>query len=75
MQETNTEETNNLEFTLEESLNNSTNDHLFALNARMDLHPRYATRDVYIENILREIWEPRYYKRLLRQIRGRDFLM
>jgi len=60
-------------FTLEESLNNSTNAHLFALNDRMDLHPRYATRDVYIENILRNTRDPVITRGLLEQIRGRDF--
>jgi len=62
-------------FSLEDSLNNSTDEHLLALNNHMGLrhNPFIDRKEDYIENILRNTQDPVITRMLLNQIRGRDF--
>tara|TARA_R100001015_G_C4604038_1_gene159022 strand:- start:95 stop:772 length:678 start_codon:yes stop_codon:yes gene_type:complete len=67
-------------FTLRDSLNNSTDEHLSALNRRMgnsvpisSSQPFHTSKEDYIENILRNTQDPVKTRMLLNQIRGRDF--
>ena len=64
-------------FSLEDSLNNSTEEHLLALNNHMGIphkvFPFIDRKKEYIENILRNTQDPVKTRMLLEQIRGRDF--
>jgi len=61
-------------FTLEDSLNNTTDNQLYDLNLRMGLDTRFVSnRDDLIENILRSSQDPVITRALLNQIRGKDF--